>query len=308
MDVLVTVITLAYNSEYLRDTIDSVLSQTYGRIQYIVVDDGSKEFLAEEIYAYIQSKKEANIAEHIVYQNPTNIGTVQSYNRALEKARGEYIFNLAADDVFYDDKVLEEWVERFVKTGSGIMTAYRAVYDKELKGCKEVLPQKSQVELLKQKDAANQFENLAIGNFVFGCSTARSMENIKKYGKCSEDYRLIDDYPINLLLTRNGVCIDFWDRIVIKYRLGGVSSPENFNDIYEKDSDLILKKEILCYTKYPLKRWYQYHKWKYWHSGEGKIRFYQHKYKDNRSKRILVYLRYPIHALRALKNKKKTKD
>ena len=308
MNVLVTVITLAYNSEYLRDTIDSVLSQTYSRIQYIVVDDGSVSFSAENVHAYIQSKKRNNIEEYIVYQNPTNLGTVKSYNRALEKAKGEYIFNLAADDVFYDERVLKEWVQEFIQRGSGIMTAYRAVYDKELKRCREVLPAKSHVAILQQKSAKEQFEELAVSNFVFGCCTARSRENIKQYGKCSEEYRLIDDYPVNLVLTRSGECIDFWNRIVIKYRLGGVSSPENFNGVYEKDSDLILKKEIISYTRYPLRRWYQYHKWKYWHSGEGRIKYYQNKYKDNRKKRILVYMRYPLHALRAFKNRKRTKD
>lgn len=304
MERFVTVITLAYRSQYLLETIDSVLSQTYPRIQYIVADDGSEGFSAEKIYDYIQKKKNRNLEECIVYQNSVHEGTVKSYNQALDRARGEYIFNLAADDVFYDDMVLTEWVQEFERCGSGIMTAYRAVYDKEMKQCREILPSKAQVEILKQRDAERQFETLSTGNFVFGCCTARSMKNIKRYGKCSEEYRLIDDYPINLILTRQGECIDFWERIVIKYRLGGVSSPENFNKEYEKDSDLILKKEIIGYTRYPWKRWYQYHKWKYWHKGEGRILYYQKKYKNNRMKRMFGYMRYPIHALRAFKNRK----
>lgn len=308
MDELVTVITLAYHSEYLQETIDSVLNQNYARIQYIVADDGSAEFAAEDVCAYIESKRRNNIEEYIVYQNESNLGTVKSYNRALDQAKGEYIFNLAADDVFYDERVLEEWVQEFRKRGSGIMTAYRAVYDKELKNCREVLPSESQTMILQQKDGKGQFEELAAGNFVFGCCTARSRENIRRYGKCSEEYRLIDDYPLNLRLTRDGERIDFWNRIVIKYRAGGVSSPENFNGMYEKDSDLIFQKEIIQYTEYPLKRWYQYHKWKYWHAGEGRIKYYQNKYKNHQIKRILLYMRYPIHALRAFKNRKRTKD
>ena len=37
---LVTIITLNYNNQFLKDAIDSVLSQTYGSIQFVLLDDG----------------------------------------------------------------------------------------------------------------------------------------------------------------------------------------------------------------------------------------------------------------------------
>ena len=304
-DILITVITLAYHSLYLKETINSVLMQTYPRIQYLIIDDSSSDFFVKEIQEYIENNKKGNIEEFFVCQNPINLGTVKSYNIALQSAKGKYIFNLAGDDLFYDEFVLEEWVCEFLKRDSGIMTAYRAVYDNNMEQYKGLFPTQEQVAVILQNNPEHLFEELSKGNFIFGCCTARSSENIKKYGTCSEKYRLIDDYPVNLSLTRKGVMIDFWKRIAIKYRLGGISSPVNFNDIYEKDSDLIFKDEIIKYTKYPLKRWMEYHQWKYWHKGEGRITYYQNKYKDNKRRRLLIYIRYPIHALRAYKKKGK---
>lgn len=49
---LISVITLSYNSEYLMESIRSVLRQTYENIQYVIVDDGSKEFDEQEIIHY----------------------------------------------------------------------------------------------------------------------------------------------------------------------------------------------------------------------------------------------------------------
>lgn len=301
MDILVTVITLAYHSLHLKETIDSVLMQTYSRIQYLIIDDSSSEFSVTEIEEYIENNKKGNIEEFSVYQNPVNLGTVKSYNTVLQNAKGKYIFNLAGDDLFYDEFVLEEWVYEFLKRGSGVMTAYRAVYDKKMEQCKGLLPTQEQVSVILQNNTERLFEELSKGNFIFGCCTARSSDNIKKYGTCSEKYRLIDDYPVNLSLTRKGEAIDFWKRVVIKYRSGGMSSPVNFNDRYEKDSDLIFRDEIIKYTKHPFKRWIEYHQWKYWHKGEGKITYYQNKYRNNMGKRLLIYIRYPIHALRACK-------
>lgn len=305
---LITVITLAYYSLHLKETIDSVLMQTYPRIQYLIFDDASSSFSLQEIENYIEKKKRTNIEEYVVYQNKTNLGTVKSYYSALQYVKGNYIFHLAGDDIFYDALVLEEWVCEFLKRGSGIITAYRAVYDKEMKQYQGLLPTKEQVEILLQKDARQLFEELTKGNFIFGCCTARSRENIKKYGICSKKYQLVDDYPTYLSLTRKGENIEFWDRIVIQYRSGGMSSPINFNQQYEKDSDLIFRNEIIKYTKYPLKRWFSYQKWKYWHKGEGRILFYQKKYQKNRIKQLLISIRYPIHALRVYRKKRRKKN
>jgi glycosyltransferase involved in cell wall biosynthesis len=100
---LVSVLINNYNySSYLRECIDSVLSQTYPTIEIIVYDDGSKDNSIEVLKEY---------GELItVIANP-NFGSFPSFNQgnAINQSflisKGEIIFLLDSDDFFEKDKV-----------------------------------------------------------------------------------------------------------------------------------------------------------------------------------------------------------
>ena len=58
MEPLITVVTPSYhNASTIYDTIDSVLNQSYKKIQYIVTDDCTPDFDKEEIKNYILDRK-----------------------------------------------------------------------------------------------------------------------------------------------------------------------------------------------------------------------------------------------------------
>lgn len=133
MNPLVTVVTPSYNnSKTIFGAIDSVLMQSYPNIQYIVCDDASSNFDGEAIIEYIRAKNTGNIVDLIVTRNDSNLGITKNLNRALSKANGKYLFNVAADDQFFDESVLTQWVERFESTNADVITAKRAVYDENL--------------------------------------------------------------------------------------------------------------------------------------------------------------------------------
>ena len=262
---LVTIITLNYNNQFLKDAIDSVLSQTYGSIQFVLLDDGSEKFNSDQIKRYINCHKKENLKEFIVLKNEKNIGTVKSANKAYSYAKGKYIFNLAGDDVFYDSDVIRDWVNCFIETGGQVITAYRAVYDEKLEKEINVLPEEKDVFLLKHGTTKQIWDALCEKNFIFGCSTARTKEYYQKSGGYSETYKYIEDYPWNLKVIRHGTQIIFWNRIVLKYRTGGKSSPSKFDIAYLKDSIVVLIKEILQYSKHKKKDVKDLARWMYWH-------------------------------------------
>ena len=71
MDPLVSVITPAYNSvKFIRETVDSVLNQTYPAIEYIVVDDGSQDGTYEILRQY-ESEERISVLSH---ENRSNKG------------------------------------------------------------------------------------------------------------------------------------------------------------------------------------------------------------------------------------------
>ena len=258
---LITILMPNYNNPYICEAIDSVLVQTYENIQLIVIDDGSLEFDKEKVEAYIEAHKKTNLRDYKIIVNEKNLGTVKTMNKAFEYADGEYIFNLAGDDAYYDSKVIEEWVEFFEQTGAEVVTAYRAMYDEKMQKQIDILPTENDVKILNTHNAAIIWERLCEKNFVFGCCTARKRELLEKCGGYDECYKYIEDYPWNLRITRQGTVIYFWDRIAVKYRSGGISSPSKFDFSYLKDSLMILSKEVMPYSKHKYRDFRSFASW-----------------------------------------------
>lgn len=260
-DPLVSVITPSYESPDLYATIDSVLVQTYPRIEFIIIDDGSEVFDAAAIQAYIDEHNRGNI-HSVILQNDENRGTVYTMNRGLKTCTGEYIVSLAGDDQFFDRNVVEDIVSEFLRTKALVLTGKRMVFDEHMQQPLYIRPTPKERKMIRDKQPGELFEIMTKRNYIMGCCTARSRQCLERYGLLDEEYRIIDDYPDYMRLLREGVQIIFFDRFFIRYRSGGLSASKNVSDVYIKDSDLILEKEILPFTKYPKKAAERYRRWK----------------------------------------------
>lgn len=109
---LVTVICVSYNhKEYVREAIESVVNQTYQPVQLIVVDDASPDGSAEEI----KKLGEKYSFEQVLLAE--NIGYCSAFNRGFKLAKGEFIIDLAADDVLLPSRI-QEGVEAFSTAGA----------------------------------------------------------------------------------------------------------------------------------------------------------------------------------------------
>lgn len=101
MQPLVSIICLCYNQEkFVKEAIYSVLNQTYKQIELIVVDDASTDGSVNEILTVLKNYPEV---QFIALKN--NNGNCKAFNFALDKAKGEYIIDLAADDVLLPERV-----------------------------------------------------------------------------------------------------------------------------------------------------------------------------------------------------------
>ena len=243
---LITVITPVYNSPDLLQTVASVAGQDYPSMEYIVIDDGSEVFNPNAVTETVNAINPSVQLKILI--NETNRGTVFALNRAIGESSGKYIFNIAADDVFQDPKVISDWVREFESTGALVITAKRDIYDPELRVRLRTSPSKKVIRKLKGSGPEELFRMMYGSNMVVGCCTAQSRELIDQYGMFDERYRIIEDYPRYLRLSREGVRIHFFDRIVVKYRMGGVSSQARFNEVYEKESNSIFEHEVLAYA------------------------------------------------------------
>ncbi|WP_457640391.1 glycosyltransferase family 2 protein [Persephonella sp.] len=98
---LVDVVIITYNQEdFIAETLESVLSQSYENIRIIVSDDGSKDKTPEIINNYAQKYK--NI---VPVFSKKNTGIAANLNRAIKHLQGKYVAWLGGDDLFLPDKI-----------------------------------------------------------------------------------------------------------------------------------------------------------------------------------------------------------
>jgi teichuronic acid biosynthesis glycosyltransferase TuaG len=101
MNNLVSIITPSYNSKkFIKETINSVLFQTYQHWEMIIVDDKSKDDSVKFIKEIIKDEKRIKL---ISLEN--NVGAAEARNKALEIAKGEYIAFLDSDDIWLPQKL-----------------------------------------------------------------------------------------------------------------------------------------------------------------------------------------------------------
>ncbi|MBL4592446.1 MAG: glycosyltransferase [Flavobacteriales bacterium] len=104
---LVSVIIPLYNTErYIKETVVSVLNQTYKNLELIIIDDGS----TDNSYQIVSELSNGDDRVHIIQQQ--NMGVSVARNKGIEIAKGDYIFFLDSDDVWLP-KNIELKVEIF---------------------------------------------------------------------------------------------------------------------------------------------------------------------------------------------------
>jgi len=98
---LVTVLMTAHNAERFIDlAIKSLLSQTYPRLEIIVVDDASNDETGPKLAAWL--KKDSRLQ---IFSLAQNLGPSLASNFGLNQARGEYLARMDADDIAFPDRI-----------------------------------------------------------------------------------------------------------------------------------------------------------------------------------------------------------
>lgn len=98
-DIKFSIIMPAYNVENsIIDSINSVFNQTYSNFELLVIDDCSTDNTYNTVHKFTNIK---------LFQTPINSRQGAARNIGLDNCSGDYILFLDADDVYFDDKVLE---------------------------------------------------------------------------------------------------------------------------------------------------------------------------------------------------------
>lgn len=190
----VSVVIPAFNSAaYIRETINSVLNQSFKDLEVVVVDDGSKDNTGELLKDY-HSK--------VRYILKENGGPASARNLGIKEAKGEFIAFLDADDLWMSDK-LEKQLERFDGEDIGLVFSSVQKMDKDNHDLPDYVN--------RERFEGHIFEKLFNKNFVPTSTVLVRKSCFEEFGVFDEDPELIsvEDY-------------DMWLRIASKYKLAHV--------------------------------------------------------------------------------------
>jgi glycosyltransferase involved in cell wall biosynthesis len=110
MNKLVSILTPCYNGEkYIERLLNSILNQTYPKIEMFVIDDGSTDNSAKLIQSYIPRFEAKGYSLSYIYQD--NSGQSAAINNGLKLVKGDYLVWPDSDDFYSSNTAIEQLVE-----------------------------------------------------------------------------------------------------------------------------------------------------------------------------------------------------
>lgn len=272
----VSVIMAAYkeSESHLKQSIQSIIDQTYKNIEFIIVIDNpeGKENI-DLIYSYAKSDSRIKVV-----LNECNIGLSASLNKALKVAKGEFICRMDADDISVYNRI-ERQLNYIIENDYDLIGGLSDVIDEEgeLLYCIKKVPTDC-----KKINICLKYNQVISHPTWFG--KREIFESLNGY----RDIPLCEDYDLTLRAAIKGFRISNINECVLKYRMTA-------NSISRKNLF-----EQFLYAKYITKN---YRKSKVSNIDEAKI-YVKKNMNDVKARRYSLANRRFNQALNALKCKK----
>ena len=217
----ISIITIAYNSENsISDAINSVLSQTYPDIEYIIVDGKSKDKTVEIVKSY------GNKISKFVSE--PDKGIYDALNKGIEMASGDVVGFMHSDDLFADEHVIEKVARLFKeKNVDSIYGDLNYVF-------------KNDTNKILRYWKSDEF---SLRRLKFGWMPPHPTFYVKrkiyeKYGGFDIDFKISSDYDSMLrFLGKYKISTAYLPEVMIKMRVGGASNRSLKNIIQKSTED-----------------------------------------------------------------------
>ncbi len=199
---MVSIITVCFNSEKtIRDTIESVLKQSYEEIEYIIVDGGSTDGTISIIEEYVLL-----FNGRLRYISEKDTGIYNAMNKGIRMSKGSLIGIINSDD-FYEPDAVEKAVSCMTEDDCQVIYGYLRVIEKT-----------GTVRYTRVKHTSLSEKMISHPT----CFVTR--ETYKKYGLFLERLKVSADYELMLRFYKsNGVVFHHCPYVMANFRAGGAS-------------------------------------------------------------------------------------
>ncbi|WP_456277643.1 glycosyltransferase [Bacillus sp. AK128] len=227
----ISVITACFNSEkYLEQTIQSVISQTYPNIEYIIVDGASTDKTMDIVLSH------KDFISRIVSEKDN--GVYDAFNKGIDLATGDVLFFLNSDDYIQDEHVIDDIVRVFQQNKD-----LQIVYG-------NVLMKDEETEYFYFLGQSIQFKDFEKGLMPPHPSTFIKKGLFSKHGPFNDNYRIAADFEFLLkCFQTDDIHSSYVDRIISTFRLGGLSSNPNTMKIAKEEKKEIIKQNFMNFEE-----------------------------------------------------------
>lgn len=224
----ISIITVAFNSSLtIQDTFDSIRSQDYEDIEYIVIDGNSSDNSVEII------KSNEDIIHKWISEKDK--GIYDAMNKGISLATGDVIGILNSDDVYFEPKSISLVMKEFINKEIDIVYGNINYVSKDL-------------NRIIRKWRSSKFKK---GSFKYGWHPPHPSFFVKKkfynkYGNYDLNLSVAADFDVMLrFLEKNEGKYKFIDRVITKMRIGGESNrsiknilmgSKNIKDSFKKNN------------------------------------------------------------------------
>jgi glycosyltransferase involved in cell wall biosynthesis len=222
---LVSIVVPVFNGErYLRESLDSILAQTYPRTEIIVMDDASTDRTPEVVASYGDKVH--------YYRQAENRGIYGNMNDGIALAEGEYIAIYHADDV-YNPRIVErevEFLQQHPEAGAVFCKDIFINPEGQECGRLELVPEVRGGKPLDYRVILNTL--LKYQNYIFRCPSCMVRASVYKElgGYRDQEFRNTSDIEMYLRISKN-YPVGILDEYLFSYRWGHGNSGQRYRHL-----------------------------------------------------------------------------
>ncbi len=228
----ISIITVCFNSEEtIRDTLESVIGQSYSNVEYIVVDGASNDSTLEIISEYSEKISQ--------FVSEPDEGIYDAMNKGICMASGDYVGILNSDDIFSNKNSIKTLVD-FIKLNNEADVFFGDL----------VIVERNNLEKVLRSYSSKGFEKWKI-RFGFMCPHPTFYVRRDLFGKlgCYKvDYRVSADFELMARFFCAGVKFKRFSLVLVKMRYGGISNNGLLGRVYQNFEIVRACKENGIYT------------------------------------------------------------